>query len=95
MTFESDKIDAVNNLNGRFGNAAFIRVQKNKTIDCKKFIKLAHVPDYVGNLSNYDGDANKNATQKTTPSCKIVQTLSVKNDFLMKNTSWLTKETGH
>ena len=30
-----------------------------------------------------------------TTSCKIVETLSVKNDFFMKNTSWLTKETGH
>ena len=30
-----------------------------------------------------------------TTSCKIVETLSVKNDFFMKNTSWLTKETVH
>ena len=30
-----------------------------------------------------------------TTSCKIVETLSVKNDLFMKNTSWLTKETGH
>ena len=30
-----------------------------------------------------------------TTSCKIVETLSVKNDFFMKKTSWLTRETFH
>ena len=30
--FETDKIDAVNKLNWRLGNTAFIRVQKNKTV---------------------------------------------------------------
>ena len=42
-------------------------------------------------VSKWVGLDNKTATT----SCKIVETLSVKNDFFMKNTSWLTKETGH